>query len=77
MRRLLADAGAEITASDAGVLEVRGMPSEAIGETAAANGVVLHELAPEQASLEEAFMRLTHDAVEYSVPGREPAEVAR
>jgi ABC-2 type transport system ATP-binding protein len=77
LRRLLAEAGAAITAHETGALEVRGMSAEAIGEAAAANGVVLHELAPEQASLEEAFMRLTHDAVEYGVTERETAEVAR
>ena len=32
---------------------------------AAANGIVLHELTPVQASLEEAFMELTKDSVEY------------
>jgi ABC-2 type transport system ATP-binding protein len=46
-------------------LTIRGMSCEAVGELAAANGIVLHELAPEQASLEEAFMRLTAGAVEY------------
>jgi ABC-2 type transport system ATP-binding protein len=48
------------------VLLIRGLSCAAIGELAAAGGLVLHELAPEQASLEEAFMRLTHDAVEYA-----------
>jgi ABC-2 type transport system ATP-binding protein len=32
---------------------------------AATHGVVLHELSPQQGSLEEAFMRLTGHAVEY------------
>ncbi len=48
-----------------GVLEVRGISSERIGEIAAANGLVLHELTPLQASLEDAFMHITQDAVEY------------
>jgi ABC-2 type transport system ATP-binding protein len=48
----------------AGLL-LQGISSEAVGELAAANRIVLHELAPEQASLEEAFMRLTMDSVEY------------
>ena len=42
-----------------------GMNSAAIGDLAAANGFVLHELATQRASLEEAFMELTHDSVEY------------
>ena len=36
-----------------------------IGETAARHGIVLHELTPQQASLEEAFMDLTRDDVEF------------
>jgi ABC-2 type transport system ATP-binding protein len=46
-------------------LLLQGISCEAVGELAAANQIVLHELAPEQASLEEAFMRLTMDSVEY------------
>jgi ABC-2 type transport system ATP-binding protein len=38
---------------------VRGIPSERIGELAAANGVVLHELSPLAASLEDVFLELT------------------
>ena len=56
---------------------IRGMSCEAVGELAAAHGIVLHELAPEQASLEEAFMRLTADAVEYhATPAAHEAAVA-
>jgi ABC-2 type transport system ATP-binding protein len=47
------------------VLEVVGLESAEIGERAAAAGLVLHELSPQEASLEEAFMELTRDAVEY------------
>jgi ABC-2 type transport system ATP-binding protein len=46
-------------------LVVTGMDSAAIGELAAARGVVLHELSPQRGSLEEAFIQLTGDAVEY------------
>jgi ABC-2 type transport system ATP-binding protein len=46
-------------------LEVIGMSSDDIGNLAAANGIALHELTPQQASLEEAFMTLTRDSVEY------------
>jgi ABC-2 type transport system ATP-binding protein len=62
------------------VLEVSGLGPEQIGEIAARNGVVLHELTPMEASLEEAFMELTRDELEYHaetpVPGGEPQEVA-
>ncbi|MBJ6625022.1 ABC transporter ATP-binding protein [Streptomyces sp. I4(2020)] len=58
---------AGVTAVDGadGTLEVDGTPAEAIGELAARDGVVLHELSPQQASLEEAFMQLTAESVEY------------
>jgi ABC-2 type transport system ATP-binding protein len=53
---------------------VTGMTSDEIGYRAAAAGLTLLELTPVQASLEEAFMALTHDAVEYRAPS--PASVA-
>jgi ABC-2 type transport system ATP-binding protein len=48
-----------------GALEVDGGKPEHIGELAAQHQVALHELSPQQASLEEAFMRLTAESVEY------------
>ncbi|MFD7624585.1 ABC transporter ATP-binding protein [Streptomyces sp. NPDC059851] len=50
---------------DTGALEVDGVASERLGELAAQHGIVLHELSPQRASLEEAFMRMTADSVEY------------
>jgi ABC-2 type transport system ATP-binding protein len=44
---------------------VTGLPARRIGELAASSAVVLHELSPRLASLEEAFMELTADSVEY------------
>jgi ABC-2 type transport system ATP-binding protein len=44
---------------------VTGVTSDEIGYRASAHGATLLELSPVQASLEEAFMALTHDAVEY------------
>jgi ABC-2 type transport system ATP-binding protein len=61
---LLTGSGATVTTEDA-QLTVTGMPAAAIGELAAANSIVLHELSPVVASLEEAFMELTSDAVEF------------
>ncbi|MFD3502329.1 ABC transporter ATP-binding protein [Streptomyces sp. NPDC058676] len=59
--------GAGITAVQAGngTLEVDGWKPEYIGELAAQHQIVLHELSPQQASLEEAFMQLTAESVEY------------
>ncbi|WP_327697746.1 ABC transporter ATP-binding protein [Streptomyces sp. NBC_00459] len=58
---------AGITAVQAGgeTLEVDGGKAEQIGELAAQHHLVLHELSPQQASLEEAFMQLTAESVEY------------
>ncbi|MGW7281208.1 ABC transporter ATP-binding protein [Streptomyces sp. NPDC054844] len=63
--------GDGITVVDTGseVLEVDGDKSEAIGELAARHQIVLHELSPQRASLEEAFMQLTAESVEYHAHG--------
>ena len=62
---LLAGEGATVTAVAPGELEVAGLTSPRIGDLAAVHGVVLHELTPVTASLEEAFLSLTRDEVEY------------
>jgi ABC-2 type transport system ATP-binding protein len=54
-----------VVALEPGVIEVHGLTAQQIGETAARNGIVLHELTPQQVSLEEAFMDLTRDDVEF------------
>ena len=55
---LLSAAGLRVEAGDDGRLSVAA-PAAQVGEIAAANGVVLHELAAERASLEEVFLELT------------------
>jgi ABC-2 type transport system ATP-binding protein len=62
---LLAGPGVTIRATAPGRLEVEGASSEHIGELAARHGLVLHQLVPVTVSLEEAFMELTRDAVQY------------
>jgi ABC-2 type transport system ATP-binding protein len=63
-----------------GALHVTGLTAEQVGEAAAAHGVVLHELTPQLASLEEAFMDVTREDVEFhavglgEAPPREPEE---
>ncbi len=52
-------------ASAPDLLVVTGIGSAAIGHRAAVAGIELHELTPERGSLEETFMDLTRDAVEY------------
>ncbi len=65
LRERLAGPDVAVTGEESGVLIVSGLTSERIGGIAAEHGVVLYELTPQQASLEEAFMELTRDAVEY------------
>ena len=60
-----ADSPVSITTADDGALIVNGMTAPEIGEKASAARVVLHELTPQRASLEEAFMELTRESVEY------------
>jgi len=62
---LVAGPDVTVTAVAAGLIEIVGLSSEQVGEEAAANQIVLHELTPQMATLEEAFMELTHDAVEF------------
>jgi ABC-2 type transport system ATP-binding protein len=66
LRSALAGEGVSFEAAERGALEVHGLTVEQVGEAAAAHGVVLHELTPRQASLEEAFMNLTRDELEFA-----------
>jgi ABC-2 type transport system ATP-binding protein len=54
-----------VTPVSAGHVEIRGATAEAIGDTAAAAGLALHELRPHRGSLEDSYLALTADAVEY------------
>jgi ABC-2 type transport system ATP-binding protein len=65
LREALERQGASTTLEDDGSLSVRDVAEAAIGECAASIPVVLHELAPQTASLEEAFMELTESSIEY------------
>jgi ABC-2 type transport system ATP-binding protein len=65
LRRHVVGADVTVVALEPGVLEVHGLTSQQVGEAAARHGIVLHELTPQQASLEEAFMDLTRDDVEF------------
>jgi ABC-2 type transport system ATP-binding protein len=70
LRRLLAGPDVSVASLDAQVLEVTGLSSDRIGRIAADAGIALAELTPQQASLEQAFMEMTKDAVEYQAPAR-------
>ncbi|MGI5228541.1 ABC transporter ATP-binding protein [Actinoallomurus sp. CA-142502] len=57
--------GGKTTLGEDGLLSVTHMQAARVGELAAAGGFVLHELTPKRGSLEEAFMELTRESVEY------------
>jgi ABC-2 type transport system ATP-binding protein len=73
---LLTAEGGLVTADNGQALTVAGLPAPQIGELAARDGLVLHELTPQLASLEEAFMELTRDSVEYDTRTGQPAATA-
>jgi len=65
LRDALAGPGIAFAAAERGALEVHGLTAEQIGDAAAADGIALHELTPQQASLEDAFMELTRGELEF------------
>ncbi|MFI9550794.1 ABC transporter ATP-binding protein [Nonomuraea endophytica] len=65
LARRLTAAGATVRDGLESSLVVSGMTGEEIGKLAAYHGVALSELTPQLASLEDAFMELTRDSVEY------------
>ncbi|MDA4086176.1 ABC transporter ATP-binding protein NatA [Mycolicibacterium hassiacum DSM 44199] len=69
LRKVLTDAQLAVDLVDSTLL-VRGVAVETVGELAARHGITLHELSTQRASLEEAFMRMTNEAVEYRAGGR-------
>jgi ABC-2 type transport system ATP-binding protein len=75
LRDALAGEGVRVESAERGVLEVRGLSAETIGQLAADQQLVLYALTPLRASLEDAYMRLTGDAVEYRTHTAEPLEL--
>ena len=81
LTELLVAEGGKVTAGPGndgqpGTLTVTGLAAPRIGEIAAGRGIVLHELTPQLASLEEAYMELTAGSVEYAVTGHPPGPAA-
>ncbi|MEP6481786.1 MAG: ATP-binding cassette domain-containing protein [Rhodoglobus sp.] len=62
---MLTAEGATVVPTKDGALSVSGLMAARIGDLAAASQIALHELAPIEASLEEAYLELTQDQVEY------------
>ncbi|MBO0844786.1 MAG: ATP-binding cassette domain-containing protein [Nocardioides sp.] len=70
-------AGPDVTITGAdGRIDVAGLSPAQIGDTARDLGISLHELTPKQASLEEAFMDMTRDEIEFHAASAAPVEEA-
>jgi ABC-2 type transport system ATP-binding protein len=65
LAELLAGPDVSVDRREADQLDITGLDSSAVGEIAAEHRIVLHELIPQQASLEEAFVELTRDDIEF------------
>lgn len=65
--------GADVVADEDGLLTVRGVPAEQIGDAAHAAGARLHQLVTRQATLEEAFLEATGRSEEFRGTGDEPS----
>ncbi|MGV8841247.1 MAG: ABC transporter ATP-binding protein [Bauldia sp.] len=74
---ILRAGGATVAMAENASLRITGAPIEAIGEAAAANGIVLHELSEHRASLEDAFMQATGDVLDYRATSGAPQTGAR
>jgi ABC-2 type transport system ATP-binding protein len=73
LRNALAGPGVSFEAVERSALEVHGLTAEQVGDAAVAAAIALHELTPQQASLEEAFMNLTRDELEFAAELQEAA----
>ncbi|WP_436532526.1 ATP-binding cassette domain-containing protein [Actinoplanes sp. HUAS TT8] len=62
---ILAAAGASVVPTGDGALSIAGLPAEAIAGLLQRHGVVFSELAAHRATLEDAYLELTRDAVDY------------
>ena len=65
LRELLLGPDITVTSQQSDLLKVQGLSAEQIGQTAWQTRLPVYELTPQQASLEEAFMRLTDDSVDF------------
>ncbi|WP_069466304.1 ABC transporter ATP-binding protein [Actinacidiphila rubida] len=72
LKDVLAAAGHTVVTTSDGAFEIQDADAADLGTLAAQHQVVLHELSPQRASLEEAFMQLTAESVEYHAGGSLP-----
>jgi ABC-2 type transport system ATP-binding protein len=76
LRSLLSGPDVSFEPRERGAVEVHGLAAEEIGDVAAEHGIPIHELTPQQASLEEAFMEITKGEVEFATALDGTEEVA-
>jgi ABC-2 type transport system ATP-binding protein len=69
---LLRDKGATVTPDGAEGLSVTGVECRDIGIVAATAGLTLYELSTQRASLEDAFLELTHEQADFHAPTKNP-----
>jgi ABC-2 type transport system ATP-binding protein len=77
LRECLVGPDVSVASPEPGALEVHGLSAEEIGDIAFTHQIRLHGLQVQQASLEEAFMEMTRDSVEFRAhaePGSEPRD---
>jgi ABC-2 type transport system ATP-binding protein len=66
LKNVLVGPDVSVSIVEPGLFEVSGLTAAQVGEAAALHGIILHELSPHQASLEEAFMDLTRGELEFA-----------
>jgi ABC-2 type transport system ATP-binding protein len=76
LRSAIAGPDIKVVSLSPGLLEIHGLTAQQVGETAAKHGFVLHELTPQQVSLEQAFMDMTRDDVEFKTGDLKVVEAA-
>ena len=74
---LLREKGATVTANGAEELSVKGMECRDVGILAAGAGLTLYELSAQRASLEDAYMELTHEHADFRAPVDSPLRSTR
>jgi ABC-2 type transport system ATP-binding protein len=75
--KVLANAGAEVAATAQDVLAIAGLSSERVVATLTAHHVPFTEVSAHRATLEEAYMELTREAVEFHSADHEGARQDR
>jgi ABC-2 type transport system ATP-binding protein len=73
-REAMQSNGATVVQEEDGALSVAGLNAQEIGDIAFDRQLPLHELSPQMASLEEAFMELTQDSVDYRGGTADPTD---